>query len=290
MSLDVQRAPASRVPQPPPPGGILWQDTGDIRTLLTLGPAFVLQVSHPAVGAGVDDHSTFRTDPWGRGVRSMRSVLLWVYGEDRAVEEGRRLRALHRTITGTDAHGRRYHALAASTYAWVHATGFPVTRYARRYLWSRPYTEAEEREFFAEWRRVGQILGIHDRDLPETVEEFWPYYHQTLKEIELTRVTRELLDPRLPLPVLDVGPRALRIPARWLWPVLRPGFLRLRRFLSIGLLPPEARAALGLPWTPAQERRLRRVCRVVAAVVPRLPHRMRYFPEAHAARRRHGLG
>ncbi|MFD5555220.1 oxygenase MpaB family protein [Streptomyces sp. NPDC127068] len=286
MSLDV---PRSRVPQPPPPGGILWQDTGDIRTLLTLGPAFILQVSHPAVGAGVDDHSVFRTDPWGRGVRSMRSVLLWVYGEERAAEEGRRLRLLHRGIHGTDAQGRPYHALAARTYAWVHATGFPVARYAHPYLWGRPYTEPEERQYFAEWRRVGQLLGIHERDLPESVEEFWPYYRETLKEIELTRVARELLDPHQPLPVLDVGPRSLQAPVRWTWPVARRLFLRFRRFLSIGLLPPEARDALGLTWTSAQERRLRRVCRIISLVVTRLPHRLRYFPEAHRARSRHGL-
>ncbi|MER5495103.1 oxygenase MpaB family protein [Streptomyces sp. NPDC002490] len=286
MSLDVQH---SRILQPPPPGGILWQDTGDIRTLLTLGPAFVLQVSHPAVGAGVDEHSAFRTDPWGRGARSVRSVLLWVYGEERAVAEGRRLRALHRTVGGTDARGRRYHALAARTYAWVHATGYPVTRYARPYLWSRPYTEDEERRYFAEWRRVGQLLGIHERDLPETVEEFWPYYRATLKELELTGVAQELLDVRRPLPVPEAGPRPVRIAVRLLWPALRPLFLRLRRFLSIGLLPPEARTVLGLPWTEAQERRLRRLCRAIGAVVSRLPHRMRYLPDAHAARVRHGL-
>ncbi len=67
-------------PLPPPPGGILWDTVGDIRTVLSLPAAFVLQVAHPAVGAGVDDHSVFRTDPWGRGERSLRSVQLWVYG------------------------------------------------------------------------------------------------------------------------------------------------------------------------------------------------------------------
>ncbi|WP_079184194.1 oxygenase MpaB family protein [Streptomyces uncialis] len=277
-------------PEPPPPGGLLWNDIGDIRTLITLAPAFILQVAHPAVGAGVDDHSAFRTDPWGRGVRSMRSVLLWVYGGEQAVEEGRRLRALHRSITGADAHGRPYHALHARTYAWVHATGFPISRYAHPYLWGRPFTPAEERRLYAEWRQVGQILGIPERELPLTVEEFWPYYHRVLAELEMTRVARELLDPDAPLPVFDLGPRLLRVPVRALWPVLRPLFLRLRRFLSIGLLPPEARAVLGLPWTPRQERGLSLLCKVVSTVVPRLPSRLRYFPSAHAARVRHGLG
>ena len=67
-------------PAPPPPGGVLWSLAGDIRGLLMLPAALTLQVAHPAVGAGVDEHSVFRTDPWGRGERSLSSLQLWVYG------------------------------------------------------------------------------------------------------------------------------------------------------------------------------------------------------------------
>lgn len=76
-------------PEPPPPGGILWDIAGEVRSLLALPAALTLQVAHPAVGAGVDEHSVFRTDPWGRGERSLRSVMLWVYGGDAAAQEGR---------------------------------------------------------------------------------------------------------------------------------------------------------------------------------------------------------
>ena len=85
-------------PAPPPPDGVLWELAGDIRMLLALPAAFTLQVAHPAVGAGVDAYSVFRTDPWGRGERSLRSVQLWVYGGQAAVAEGRRVRALHPCI------------------------------------------------------------------------------------------------------------------------------------------------------------------------------------------------
>lgn len=68
-------------PSPPPAGGVLWSLAGDIRGLLMLPAALTLQVAHPAVGAGVDEHSVFRTDPWGRGERSLSSLQLWVYGE-----------------------------------------------------------------------------------------------------------------------------------------------------------------------------------------------------------------
>ncbi|WP_030415833.1 oxygenase MpaB family protein [Streptomyces sp. NRRL S-1448] len=272
-------------PKPPPVGGVLWSLAGDIRMLLTLPPALTMQVAHPAVGAGVDDHSAFRTDPWGRGERSLVSLQLWVYGGDGAAEEGRRLRRLHRTIEGTDAHGRPYHALTPANYAWVHATGYPVFRHAQRYL-GRPFTEAQERQLYAEWLQVGRVLGIQDRDMPPTIEEFWPYYRRVLgAELEATAVVRELIDPDPPLPAPDRGPRWLRLLFRLVWPWLRPRFARFRRFVSIGLMPPDARRAIGLEWTEAQERRLRRFGRVVRVVVPALPERLRFMPIARRARR-----
>lgn len=272
-------------PKPPPVGGVLWSLAGDIRMLLTLPAALTMQVAHPAVGAGVDEHSVFRTDPWGRGERSLTSLQLWVYGGEGAAAEGRRLRRLHKTIQGTDAHGRRYHALTPTYYAWVHATGYPVFHHAQQYL-GRPFTEAQERQLYAEWLQVGRVLGIHDRDMPQTIEEFWPYYRKVLdNELEATVVVRELIAPDQPVPAPDRGPRWLRLPLRLAWPWLCPRFTRVRRFLTIGLMPPDARDALGLEWTDAQERRLRRVGRVVRAVVPALPERLRFMPLARRARR-----
>lgn len=271
-------------PVPPPPGGVLWSLSGDVRALLMLPAALTLQVAHPAVGAGVDEHSVFRTDPWGRGERSLRSLQLWVYGRAEAAEEGRRLRVLHRTIRGTDTRGRPYHALTPANYAWVHATGFPVYRHAARYL-IRPMTPAQESALYREWLQVGRILGIHDRDMPQTVEEFWPYWRKMLaEEVEATPVVRELVATDQPVPPPDRGPWPLRILLRALWPVVLPPLARFRRFVTIGLMPPDARAAIGLPWTAAQERRLRRTCAVLRAVVPALPERLRYLPRARAAR------
>ncbi|MGW3623416.1 oxygenase MpaB family protein [Streptomyces sp. NPDC000880] len=270
---------------PPPPGGVLWTLAGDIRGLLMLPAALTLQVAHPAVGAGVDEHSVFRTDPWGRGERSLRSLLLWVYGGEAAAEEGRRLRELHKSIQGTDAHGRRYHALDPAYYSWVHATGFPVYQHALRYL-ARPLTQAQERKLYAEWLQVGRVLGIHDRDMPQTIEEFWPYYRKVLAdELEATVVVRELIATDQAIPPPDRGPAVLRVLLRTVWPVLLPAFARFRRFMTIGLMPPDAREAIGLEWTDEQERRLRRFARVIRAVVPVLPERLRYLPPAREARR-----
>lgn len=276
-------------PVPPPPDGLLWSVVGDIRELLMLPPALALQVAHPSVGAGVDQYSVFRTDPWGRGERSLRSLQLWVYGGAAAAEEGRRLRRLHRAVEGTDTRGRPYRALDPACYAWVHATGFPVFQHALGYLmW--PLTEVQERQLYAEWLQIGRILGIDDRDMPPTPEEFWPYYRAMLAdEVEATAVLRELLATDVRLPPPDRGPLPVRALLGVVWPLLLPPFLRFRRFITVGLLPPDARAAIGLEWTPEQERALRGFARVVRTVVPVLPERLRYLPLARAARRAAGL-
>ncbi|MGW6885880.1 oxygenase MpaB family protein [Streptomyces goshikiensis] len=273
-------------PEPPAPGGVLWTISGDVRALLMLPAAFTMQVAHPAIAAGVDEHSVFRTDPWGRGERSLRSVQLWVYGGEEAAEEGRRVRRLHKEIQGIDTRGRRYHSLDPACYSWVHATGFPVYLHAGRYL-LRPFTPAQERQLYREWLQVGRILGIRDRDMPQTIEEYWPYYHRMLaEEIEPTKVARELLATDVPLPRPEGGPLAVRLLLRVAWPPLRVAFLRLRAFVTVGYMPPDARAAIGLEWSPAQERRLRRFSAVVRILVPLLPERLRYLPIAREARAR----
>jgi len=276
---------AVRTPPPEPvpfaPGSLLWDIAGDVRMLFALPAALVLQVAHPAVGAGVDDHSVFRTDPWGRARRSLHSLQLWIYGGEQALEEGRRLRRLHRTISGTDRHGRAYHALTPAYYAWVHATAYPVFLRAAD-CFSRPLDEDEQHRLYGELLRLGDILGIHRRDMPPTPEAFWRYFDAMVRdELEATAVVRELLDPRRPVAPPDGSPALLRR----LWPLLRPPLARLNVFVTTGLLPPAARERLGLAWSDRDERRLRRFGALVRRTVPLLPERLRYLPLAHTARR-----
>ena len=87
--------------------------------LLGAGPrALLLQIAHPAVAAGVNDHSDFRADPWRRLAGTLRSYLTIVYGSTAAARaEIRRLNTLHRGITGPG-----YAARDPELSLWVHAT------------------------------------------------------------------------------------------------------------------------------------------------------------------------
>ena len=137
----------------------------------------------------------------------------------------------------------------------MHATGYPVYAHAQQYI-GRPFTDAQHRKLYAEWLQVGRILGINDRDMPATVEEFWPYYRKVLAdEIRTNVVVEELVATDRPVPAPDRGPLLLRLLLRALWPVLLPPLARFRRFVTIGFMPPDAREAIGLDWTDEQERR-----------------------------------
>ena len=102
---------------------VTWRRAGDVRVLLAAGYALLLQVSHPTVGAGVSEHSRFRTDPWGRLLRTLDYSCTMVYaGPEQAGEMGRRIRAFHKQIRGVRPDGVPYNALEPEAYAWVHAT------------------------------------------------------------------------------------------------------------------------------------------------------------------------
>ncbi|MGI8334582.1 oxygenase MpaB family protein [Actinomadura scrupuli] len=268
-------------PEPAPfgPGSILWEQVGLYASALAGNSAFILQAMHPAIGTVVDQRSSFRTDPLGRAARSFASVQTWVYGGEAALEEGRRLREMHKSLSAVDEHGRTHHALSAGPWAWVHLTGFYAAVTAARYFGGSPMTAEEEQQTFDEFMRLGRILQVPERMLPATIADYWAYFDDMVANTLVGhRVAHEVLEmmDRVPPGV----PAALR-------PLLAPVSMvsgRLGRFVTIGTLPQGARDKLGLSWTAADERRLHAVCSVIGRATPLLPERVRYMPIAYRAR------
>ncbi|MGV9774388.1 oxygenase MpaB family protein [Streptosporangium sp. NPDC003464] len=267
-------------PEPFGPGTLLWEGMGDHRLMLLLGGALVMQVMHPAVGAAIGDHSVYRADPWGRLTRSLTSLQTWVYGGAEAIDEGRRLREMHKDIQGTDAQGRRYHALSAEPYAWVHLTAFERAVTMAEYF-GRPYTPQEERRLYEEVIHLGRILRVPERMFPATVDDYWRYFHDMVDTtLENHPTAHDVLRTALTVGPPPIMPAALR----GLWGPLGLTSGRVNHFVTVGTLPPAVRQKLGLAWTARDEMRLRRLGRAVAATVPRLPERARYMPIAYRAR------
>jgi uncharacterized protein (DUF2236 family) len=275
------RGPRRGEPQPFGPGSILWDDLGDVLALSTTLGAFMLQAMHPAISAGVDEFSTFRSDPFGRLVRSLDSVMLWVYGGPAAIDEGRRLLELHKPIKGLDAYGKRYRALDADTYAWVHATAFVNAVVTHPLLKGREMTDAEQDALYGEMLQLGDILRIPRRAMPQSVPEYWDYYHamvrDTLERTEIAEVLLQMTD-RPPLPLLPRSLQTLALPGR----TLLGHFLYL---LLGGGLTADAREKLGITWTLAHGAELRTLMAIARPARHRLPERLRYAPIAYHARR-----
>ncbi|MEO3783795.1 oxygenase MpaB family protein [Actinocorallia sp. B10E7] len=266
-------------PVPFGPGSYLWEHMGLYTSAFAGNCAFILQAMHPTVSVVSDQYSAFRTDPVGRAVRSFASVQTWVYGGEAAIEEGKRLREMHKPLVSFDEEGRRHHALSADAWAWVHVTGLYGTLMAARYFAPAPPTRAEEQRIFDEFMNLGRILRVPERMLPETLEDFWTSFDKTVDDtLEATKVALEVVDMMDKTPV--AGPAALR-PA-----LARIGMAtgRVGRFVTAGTLPPAAREKLGLTWTAADERRLRALGQAVARTSPLLPERVRYMPIAYRAR------
>src|SRR3954470_22896371 len=63
------------------PRSVAWRVHGDVTSMLVGGVAgLLLQMLHPAVLAGVWDHSNFRADMHGRLRRTARFIALTTYG------------------------------------------------------------------------------------------------------------------------------------------------------------------------------------------------------------------
>lgn len=259
------------------PRSVTWRIAGDARNFMGAGAALMLQVAHPTVGAGVDQHSNFEQDPWGRLLRTLDFVNLLVYGgPDRAVATGRGTREIHKRIKGTKPDGTPYHSLEPEAYAWVHATLAEtiVSSYER---FVKPLHRWEVDQFWREWRGLGRLLGVRDGDLPETWPEFRVYVDWMARErLERTASVEAVLRTlRAP-----VAPPIPRLP-NTAWKLARIPAARATGLATVGLLPPTVRHRLGMRWTPAMDAELRAIGRISRITTPVQPAPVRNLGPAY---------
>jgi uncharacterized protein (DUF2236 family) len=268
--------------RPIQPGTRLWDEIGLVTFSLTGGTAFLLQTMEPTIGTVVGEHSTFRTDAMGRTLRSLASVMTWVYGGEEALAEADRLRTMHATLNSTDEHGVRHTALSSGPWAWVLLTGSYAFIEGARYFAKRPFTEQEKEDYYQENLQIMRNLHVAEKEIPQTYAEFQRKFEQVVDERLVTHPTAYDF-----LKVIAVVPPPPEMPRvfRPLWRAVMGPVGKLQYFVTVGTTPERARAKLGLEWTAADERKLRRIGWVVARVVPLLPERLRYMPIAYEARK-----
>ena len=151
---------------------------------------------------------------------------------------------MHKQIKGTMPNGESYHALEPEPYAWVHATlADAIVRGNEHFI--RPIPERDLEPFWAEWRTMGRLLGVRDRDLPERWSEFGDYFDWMIAErLERTESVDDVLE------ALEAAAATARARASCdpLWKAARLPARRGARIGMVGMmppaLPPQARPAL----------------------------------------------
>ena len=143
------------------PRAVAWRIHGDVGAMMIGGVAsLMLQMLHPAVLAGVWDHSNFRQDMHGRLRRTARFIATTTYGgPDEAAALIARINAIHGRVHGHLPNGVPYSARDPALLAWVHVTEVTSfldawTRYGEPLMGSR-----DKDRYVAEMAQIGQALG-----------------------------------------------------------------------------------------------------------------------------------
>ena len=251
------------------PESVTWQRVSDARLNFVMLYPLLLQVAHPTVGAGVRDYSDFETDPWSRLRATADYLTLLVYGGRDAIAAGRRLRGLHRRFRGVREDGKPYHALDPGAYAWVHAT--LVQGYVAGHAhFGTPMGSEELERFYREYRGLGRLIGVRERDLPPDWDGFRKYLERTAAHDllpteameQVLRVARRPARPPMPLPCFVW--RTMAIPAaRAFW------------LGGAGLLGGALRTRLGIGWSLIDEVQFQALGTLCRSLTPILPERVR---------------
>ncbi len=269
------------------PESLLWRYAGDTRIAFVGGTIGLLQLMHPAIGAGVLEHSDFFRDPMDRVVRSLPAILGAVYDGPEAGETGRWVRDQHTAIAGVDAQGRRYHALHPETYWWAHATfQFMAEQVVDRFDDHR-LSDAEREQLYQEGLTWYRRYGVSDRAVPPTRGAFQHEWDRVCREVlemnEAVEFVLRLLDQPvrldLPAPLTPLNgvvrrgplPRLLSVPAR---------------ISAIGGLPPVVRQRFDIPWSWADQRQLDALELAVRKAWRFVPFSVRWQPRAQAGWKR----
>ena len=240
------------------PGSVIRRVNAEPAVAFGAGRALLLQLAHPAVAQGVEDHSEFKKNPFKRLQGTLESVAGVVFGSRELGDGiGRRVRWVHEHIVGVG-----YTALEPSNLLWVHATLCDTALRCYEDL-VEPLSAADRETYYREMTEVAEVFGCPRSAQPATYEDFASWFDETVAAMQVSDVGRDLsqfiLDPTLPLR-LDVPMRPL---------------LRLQRLYTLGSLPPRLRSELGFGWSEIDQVRFDRARAQVRRIMRATPRSVR---------------
>ena len=241
-----------------PKGSVIRRVNNEPAIMFGAGRALLLQLAHPAVAQGVQDHSEFKKNPFKRLQGTLEATYAVVFGSSELARDvGRRIQWIHEYVVGPG-----YTANDPSNLLWVHATLCDTALRCYEGLVEELSPEDAE-TYYQEMKQVALVFGVGLEHQPGTLADFRAYMDRSVAEIEMTAVGKDLagfiLDPALPL--------GLHIPFRPL--------LLLQRLFTLGSLPEPVRGQLDVTWGPREQARYDRAQRTVRSVFRALPRPIR---------------
>lgn len=229
--------------------------------------AILLQLAMPAVGAGVARHSDFTSDPLRRLRNTLTYLYVLVYGTSDEVTAivGYVDRAHGPVRSAPGEEGTAYNAVDPQQQLWVAATLYDSALTVHEAVFG-PLPADDAEALYREYAVIGTALQMPAALWPASRADFARYWGESLASLRVNEEAR------------GVAWDLLHPPTAPLW--LRAA-MPLVRFLTAGFLPRGVRDAFALPWSAGDERRFRLVVRMLAAVYPRLPLRLRRWPAKH---------
>ncbi len=284
------------------PDSVAWQLNREATLLLAAGPrALLLQLAHPLVAEGVDQHSGFREDPWGRLRGTLWSYLRIVYGTEAAArDEIARLNRLHGSVRGPvgDPMARerlgavRYEARDPELSLWVHATLIDSTIVAYD-AWIEPLAEDRRAAFYEETRPIGRAFGIPDSLLPADYAAFSRYLDRMLcpgGPMAVTPTARLLAETILHPPLGPLAGQVLGDGPAWRVDAARAALDAIPSLVydwlmwpALQLLPDAVREGYGIPNDALRRAVSAWLAGAFRAWRPRFPRGVRSMPQALAA-------
>lgn len=250
------------------PASVAWKIDRERAVLIGGTRALLMQLAHPKVATGVDEHSDFRRRPFRRLARTVTLSLDGVFGDrQRALAAARVINSAHANVRGAG-----YSAFDPDLLLWVMAT-LVDTAVLSYELFVGPLTAAERDAFYEETRRATRLLGLEAESAPPDFAALREWMRERIATGEV-RVTGT---------GLAAARDTLYPPAAWFIP--RPVNDAVA-FVTAGLLPPALRAQFGLPWSLRREAAFEVFVRTVRATVPLLTPALRYVPQAREAEAR----
>jgi uncharacterized protein (DUF2236 family) len=209
------------------PGSVSWEIHSDPAAVAVAGgAAIIMEILHPSVMAGVQDQSSYATQPLRRARNTSGYVITTTFGNtDAATKLIGRVRRMHERVNGTRPDGIEYHALDPELIGWVH-TCIPWAVMRAFEHCNRPLSEAERDRYLAEQAVIGRMGGAGE--IPTTAAGLDSYLDEMRPKLAINAQTREFfafllsnpLGPKLPRALADASNRfqihaSMSVMPRW---------------------------------------------------------------------------